>query len=98
MAVLTASWWMLRMAELRLVLSSGSLARYCWMSGLNWPIRVRRRTGRSEIFTEPAGHLGVCGRADGRDVAVDGMLWRTAGKSACYAGELVVPEPVDAVQ
>ena len=29
---------------------------------------------------------------------VDGMLWRTAWKSACYAGELVVPEPLDAVQ
>ena len=29
---------------------------------------------------------------------VDGMLWRTAGKSARYAGELVVPEPLDAVR
>ena len=27
----------------------------------------------------------------------DGMLWRTVGKSARYAGELVVPEPLDAV-
>ena len=29
---------------------------------------------------------------------VDGMLWRTAGKSARYAGEQVVPEPLDAVR
>ena len=28
------------------------------------------------------------------DVVVDGMLWRTAGKSACYAGELIVPDVV----
>ena len=55
------------------------------MLGLNRPIRDRRRSGRS------------CGRADGRDVVVDGMLWRTAGKSARYAGELIIPEPLDAV-
>ena len=41
--------------------------------------------------------MTVCGRADGRDVVVDGMLWRTAGKSARHAGELVVNEPLDAV-
>ena len=29
---------------------------------------------------------------------VDGMLWQTVGKSARYAGELVVPEPLDAVR
>ena len=29
---------------------------------------------------------------------VDGMLWRTAGISARYAGKLVVPEPFDAVR
>ena len=29
---------------------------------------------------------------------VDGMLWRTAGKLARYAGELVVPEPLVAVR
>ena len=29
---------------------------------------------------------------------VDGMLMRTVGKSAHYAGELVVTEPVDAVR
>ena len=29
---------------------------------------------------------------------VDGMLWRTAGKLARYVGELVVPEPLDAVR
>ena len=29
---------------------------------------------------------------------VDGMICRTAGKSARYAGELVVPEPLDAVR
>ena len=46
----------------------------------------------------PACYLAVCGRADGRDVMVDGMLKRTAGKSVCYAGELVVPEPLDAVR
>ena len=54
--------------------------------------------GRSEIVVDPAGHLAVCCRADGRDVVVDGMLWRTAEKSACYAGELVVPEPLDVVR
>ena len=32
------------------------------------------------------------------DVVVDSILWRTAGKSARYAGELVVPGPLDAVQ
>ena len=36
------------------------------MLGLNRPIRDR---------------LSVCGRADGRDVVVDSMLWRIAGKS-----------------
>ena len=46
----------------------------------------------------PGGHLAVCGRAAGRDVVVDGMLWRTAGKSARYAGELVVPEPLEAIR
>ena len=40
----------------------------------------------------------VCGRADGRDVVVDGMPWQTAGKSVRYIGELVVPEPLDAVR
>ena len=29
---------------------------------------------------------------------VDGMLWRTAGKSVRYAGELVFSEPFDAVR
>ena len=29
---------------------------------------------------------------------VDGMLRRYAGKSARYAGELIVPEPLDAVR
>ena len=29
---------------------------------------------------------------------VDCMLWRTAWKSARYAGELVVSEPLDAVR
>ena len=32
------------------------------------------------------------------DVVVDGMLWRAAGKSDRYAGELVDPEPHDAVR
>ena len=29
---------------------------------------------------------------------VDGMVRRTAGKSARYAGELAVPEPLDEVR
>ena len=32
------------------------------------------------------------------DVVVDGMPWRTDRKSVQYAGELVVPEPLDAVR
>ena len=32
------------------------------------------------------------------DVVVDGMLRRSAGKSVRYAGELIVPEPLDAVR
>ena len=59
------------------------------MLGSGRPIRDRHRSGL---------HLAVCGRADGRDVVVDGMPWRTAGKSARYAGELVVPKPLDAVR
>ena len=46
MAVLTASWWMLLMTDLFLVLS-GSLAKYCWMFGLDLSIRDRIRSGRS---------------------------------------------------
>ena len=46
----------------------------------------------------PTGHLAVCGRADCRDVVVDDMLWRIAGKSVRYAGELVVPEPLSGVR
>ena len=42
--------------------------------------------------------MAVCGRADGKDVVIDGMLWQPAGKSARYAGELAVPEPLDAVR
>ena len=38
----------------------------------------------------------ICGRTDRMDVVVDGMLRRNAWKSVRYAGELVVPEPVDA--
>ena len=37
-------------------------------------------------------------RADARDVVVDGMLRRTAWKSVRYVGELVVPDPLDAVR
>ena len=55
-------------------------------------------TGRSEIVAVPVGHLAVCCRADNRDGAVDGKLWRTAGKSVRFAGELVVPELLDAVR
>ena len=54
--------------------------------------------GRSEIIVNPAGHLAVCGRTDGSDAVVYCMLWRIAVKSVCYAGELVVPDPLDAVQ
>ena len=85
MAVLTASWWMLLIADLKQVLLSGSSVRYYWMVGQNRPIRDRRRSG---------GHLAVCGRSNGRDVVVDGMPWRTAGKSIRDAGKLVVPEPL----
>ena len=42
--------------------------------------------------------MAVCGRADVRDVVVDGMLRRTAGKSFCYADQLVFPEPIDAIR
>ena len=51
------------------------------MLGLNRPIRNRRRSGC---------HLAVCGRVDGRNVVVDSMLKRTAGKSVRYVVELVV--------
>ena len=33
-----------------------------------------------DVRFKPSGHLAVCGRANGRDVVVDGMQWRTAGK------------------
>ena len=48
-AVLTASWWMLLIADLYLVILSGPSARYCWMLGLSRPIRDRRRSGRSSV-------------------------------------------------
>ena len=41
-------------------------------------------------LNRPIRDLAICGRADGRDIVVDGMQWRTARKSARYAGELVV--------
>ena len=34
-----------------------------------------------DVWFIPAGHLAVCGRADGKDVVADGKLRRTAGKS-----------------
>ena len=40
----------------------------------------------------------VCGRVDDRDDVVDCMLRQTAGKLVCHAGELVVPEHLDAVR
>ena len=55
-------------------------------------------TGRSEIDVDPAGHLAVSGRVDGRDFAVDGILRRTAGKSFHYAGQMVVLDCLDAVR
>ena len=54
------------------------------------------QTGREEINVDPAGHLAVCGRADGRNVVVDGMPWRTSAKSDRYAVQPVVHEPLDA--
>ena len=33
-----------------------------------------------DVRLRPAGHLAVCGRADGGDVVADGMAWRTAMK------------------
>ena len=50
-----------------------------------------------DVRSKPDDHLVVCGRGDGRDIVVDGMLRRTAGKSVHYAGELIVPDPLDAV-
>ena len=47
MAVLTTSWWMLQMADMKLVLLSGSSASYCWVLGLNRPIRDSRRSAQS---------------------------------------------------
>ena len=41
-----ASWWVLLMADLYIVLLSGSSVTYCWMLGLCRPIRDRRRSGR----------------------------------------------------
>ena len=32
------------------------------------------------------------------EAVVNGLLWRTAGKSARYTGELVDPEPLDALR
>ena len=46
--------------------------------------------GQSEIVVLLAGYLALCGRADGRDVVVDGMLRRTVRKYVHYADELVV--------
>ena len=89
MAVLTTSWWMLLINDLYLVFLSGPSASYYLMLGLDRPIIDRRRSGRSSV---------ICGRADGRDVVVDGMIWRTAWKSARYAGEVVVPASLDAVR
>ena len=57
------------------------------MSGLIRPIRDRRRSCRSS----------VCGRDDGRDVVVDGMLRRRAVKSDHYTSELVLPDSLHAV-
>ena len=64
------------------------------MLGLGRPIRDRLRSGLSSGGVWQSWKL----HKNGRDVVTDGMLWRTAGKSARYAGELVVPEPLDAVR
>ena len=61
MAVLTASWWMLLMADLELILLSGSSSRYCWMSDLNRPIRDFRRSGRSSGGVWQSGWQGFYG-------------------------------------
>ena len=68
------------------------------MSSLNSPIRDHPRFGRSVISLDPAGHLAVCSRAYCRDLVEDGMLGRTSGKFISCAGELVVPELLDAVR
>ena len=59
------------------------------MLGLNRPMRDRRRSSWLS---------GGLWQIDGRDVVVEGMPWRTAGKSARYAGELIVPDPLDVVR
>ena len=46
----------------------------------------------ADVF-ERLSHLSVCGRADGWNVVLDGMLRRNARKSALYAGELVPYSP-----
>ena len=46
MSILSVFWWMRMIADMLLVLLSGSTARDCWMLGLNRPIRDRRRSGR----------------------------------------------------
>ena len=59
------------------------------MLGSKQPIRDRRRSGRSS---------GGVWRADGRDVVIDGILRRSTGKSVRYAGDVVAPDPLDAVR
>ena len=51
-----------------------------------------------DVRLKPADHLAVCGRADGWDVVVNGMVRRTFWKPVRYACELVVPEPLNAVR
>ena len=58
MEVLTATWWMLKTADLP---SCGS-ASYCWKSVLNWPIRDCRRSGRSSDDLWLRWSHGCCGR------------------------------------
>ena len=57
-------------------------------------VRLKPNDQRS---SSSAGQLAVCGRADGRDVEVEGMLRRSSGKSVRYTGELVVPDHLEAV-
>ena len=59
------------------------------MFGFHRPIRDRRRSGQPSA---------VCGRGDGSDVVVDGMVRQADGKSDHYVVELVIPEPLDAVR
>ena len=70
------------------------------MLGLNRPIGDRRRSGWSSGVLWQSLWQGCCGRwhAMANCWEISSLCWRTSGKSARYAFELVVPEPLDAVR